>query len=88
MQVEFLERFHKDLDKIQVAHVKEVVRKTILKVESANSLSELTNLKKLSGHKHAYRIKIGDYRIGLYIENSIVEFARVIHRKDIYNVFP
>ncbi len=88
MQVEFLEKFHKDLSKINLSHVKESVRKTILKVESANSLSELTNLKKLSGHKHAYRIKIGDYRIGLFIENSIVEFARIVNRKDIYNVFP
>jgi len=46
------------------------------------------NLKKLKGFKTAYRIRVGDYRIGLFISNDTVEFARVVHQKDIYKVFP
>ncbi|MDP3913923.1 MAG: hypothetical protein Q8R96_09315 [Bacteroidota bacterium] len=59
-----------------------------MNVEDAVLVREITNLKKLTGYKNAYRIKIGNYRIGVFIENNIVEFARVIHRKDIYRVFP
>ncbi len=88
MQVEFLEKFSKDLDKLKTSHVKESVRKTILRVESASSLSEIAHLKKLSGHKSAYRIRIGDYRIGIFVEGNVIQFARVIHRKDIYKIFP
>ena len=51
-------------------------------------MRDIKNFKKLKGYKNAYRIKIGDYRIGVFIENKIVEFARVVHRKDIYRVFP
>ena len=88
MQVEFLSQFNKDLDKIRFASIKHAVQRVILRVESAQSLSEIPNIKKLSGHKSAYRIRIGDYRIGIFIEGKTVEFARVVHRKNIYLVFP
>ncbi len=53
-----------------------------------NALSEIHNLKKLTGYQLYYRIKIGDYRIGLKFENQLLVFERVLHRKDIYNFFP
>ena len=88
MQVEFLSQFNKDLEKIRFANIKQAVQRIILKVESAQNLSEIPNIKKLSGHKFAYRIRIGDYRIGIFVEGKTVEFARVVHRKDIYQLFP
>jgi mRNA interferase RelE/StbE len=35
-----------------------------------------------------YRIRLGDYRVGLKIENNTVCFVRFLHRKDIYRYFP
>ncbi|MDD2983398.1 MAG: hypothetical protein PHQ74_08415 [Crocinitomicaceae bacterium] len=35
-----------------------------------------------------YRFKIGDYRIGVELENDTINFVIVSHRKDIYKVFP
>jgi len=87
MNVEFLEKFYKDLNKLQTP-VKLAVAKVIEKIEKANSISDIQNIKKLSGHKSAYRIRIGDYRIGIFVTNHSLEFARVVHRKDIYDVFP
>ena len=88
MKVEFLTKFTKDVDKLKASHVKASVVKIIELLESADSLSEIPNLKKLKGHKSAFRIKVGDYRIGIFVEERTVEMARVIHRKDIYKVFP
>lgn len=88
MKTEFLKQFYKDLDKLTLESVKNDVIDTIENVENATKTTEIKNLKKLTGYKYAYRIKIGDYRIGIFIENDIVEFARVVHRKDIYKVFP
>ncbi|MCB0846226.1 MAG: type II toxin-antitoxin system RelE/ParE family toxin [Bacteroidetes bacterium] len=55
----------------------------------------MQKLKKLQGFENYYRIKLGDYRIGIEIEKSpentgeeIVTFIRFIHRKDIYRYFP
>ena len=88
MIVEFTSRFSKDLDKINQASVKKDISDIIYEVKIAANLSEIKNIKKLKGHSTAYRIRTGDYRIGLFVENGVVEFARAIHRKDIYKVFP
>jgi mRNA interferase RelE/StbE len=88
MKVEFLTKFTKDVDKLKVSHIKASVVKIIELLESTDSLSKIPNLKKLKGHKSAFRIKIGDYRIGIFVDGRTVEMARVIHRKDIYKVFP
>jgi mRNA interferase RelE/StbE len=88
MKIEFLSKFNKDLEKLDVDHARNAVLKTIHIVETAKNLSEIPHIKKLKGHKYTYRIKIGDYRIGLFIEGSVAEFARIHHRKDIYTFFP
>ncbi len=51
-------------------------------------LGGLPNIKKLSGHVSAYRLRIGDYRVGFFIVDETVILDRVVHRKDIYKVFP
>ena len=88
MTVEFLDKFGKDLNDITVQAVKKAIAKVILEVESGKSLKSISNIKKLQGTKHAYRIRIGDYRIGIYFQDGVVQFARIVHRKDIYKVFP
>ena len=88
MKIEYLSKFLKDLDKIKSKKAKTAIREVIIEVKSANSIKEINNLKKLTGHNFAYRIRTGQYRIGVFIENEIVQFARVSHRKDIYRLFP
>ena len=88
MTVAFLAKFSRDLDKLKTEKVKTLVLDIIERLEVADSLSEIPNLKKLKGHKSAYRIKVGDYRIGIFVEGNTVELARIIHRKDIYKMFP
>ncbi|MEM9215017.1 MAG: type II toxin-antitoxin system RelE/ParE family toxin [Cyanobacteria bacterium P01_F01_bin.150] len=34
-----------------------------------------------------YRIRIGDYRIGIIVTGDVVSFIRVLHRKDMYRSF-
>jgi mRNA interferase RelE/StbE len=89
MNIEFLKNFDKDLDKIiHIQGVKQLVYETITNVESAKTLKDIPHLKKLKGFKNAYRIRSGDYRIGIFIEGKTVEFARIAHRKDVYKIFP
>ena len=88
MRVEYLSRFSRDIDKLPSTFVRKSVLKVIIKVEEEKSLSEIPNVKKLTGHKSAYRIRVGDYRIGIFVNRELVQFGRVLHRKDIYKVFP
>jgi mRNA interferase RelE/StbE len=88
MKTEFLKQFYKDLNKITLQSTLNDILSSVKNVETATTLANIKNFKKLKGYKNAYRIKIGDYRIGVFVENDIVEFARIVHRKDIYRVFP
>jgi len=88
MEVEFLSSFSKDLDNMNLKSVKANVKKLIILVEAVNDLHEIPHLKKLSGFKSAYRIRVGNYRIGFFYENDKILFARIAHRKDIYRLFP
>lgn len=88
MKVRFHKAFKKDLSRIKDKLTRQKIKKAILKIEKAPSMDKITNLKAVKGEKCAYRLRAGDYRIGLYINNDILELARVAHRKDIYNLFP
>ncbi|QBN18962.1 type II toxin-antitoxin system RelE family toxin [Flavobacterium nackdongense] len=88
MIVTFDKSFSKSLDKIGNAIALKNTSKAIEKCEMAKNISEIPNLKKLKGYKNYYRIKIGDYRIGVEIENETIDFILITHRKNIYNLFP
>ena len=88
MNAEFSARFLKDIEKLPNMAAKSAVADAIEAVEEAPNSTALVGLKKLSGFKNAYRIRVGDFRIGLFITGKTVKFARVLSRKDIYKLFP
>ena len=89
MIVEFDKSFSKSLDKVKDSTTLQRTEKTILKLERANSLKDVKNLKKLSGFSNYYRIRIGDYRIGIeQIDKRTIRLIIIAHRKDIYKKFP
>jgi len=64
------------------------VQRVIEEVETANSLYEVKNVKKMAGDGTYYRIRVGDYRLGIFVRDDAVTFVRFVHRKDIYRYFP
>ncbi|MDX1767137.1 MAG: plasmid stabilization protein [Arenibacter troitsensis] len=88
MKVIFLKSFLSDIKKVKDKGLKSRIKKLILEIEAAKSLEEITGVKKMRGYSIAYRIRMGDYRLGLYKEADCVELARFLKRNDIYKVFP
>lgn len=88
MKFEFEKAFVKDFRKLKSKELATAIVEAIKQVSDASNSSEITNLKKLSGYKSAFRIRIGDYRIGVVIENNIVTFVAFANRKEIYKRFP
>jgi len=89
MDVRFDKSFLKSLEKYNDINLLNKVDKAISNCESAESLKDIPNLKKLSGFKNYYRIKIGSYRIGFeLIQKRQIRFIIFTHRKDIYKKFP
>jgi mRNA interferase RelE/StbE len=69
-------------------HVKEAVQAVISELEKAKSLQEIHNIKKLNGFKNFYRIRAGQYRIGVKEQKPSVFLLCVMERSQIYKVFP
>ena len=88
MNAIFLESFEKDLKKIKDKKALKSIQNLIRTLENATSFNEISGLKKLVGFKDAFRIRLGNYRVGIFLEVGDVIFARVAHRKDIYSIFP
>lgn len=88
MVVKIDQRFEKDTDRIKDKKLLLRVAQVIGQVMEAESLEKISSIKKLQGYKEYYRIRIGDYRLGLRLENDSVIFERFLSRKDIYKYFP
>ena len=88
MKVIFRKSFVRDLNRIEDQAVLARIAEAVEQVEAAANLQEVSNLKKMSGTEDCYRIRIGDYRVGVAVEGNLVEFVRCLHRRDLYRFFP
>jgi mRNA interferase RelE/StbE len=89
MKIEFDKSFSKSLNKVQDSLVKNKIEQIINEFDRADSITEIKNIKKLAGFKNYYRIRIGDYRLGIEsTDQNIARFIVIAHRKDIYRIFP
>ncbi|HNR88509.1 MAG TPA: type II toxin-antitoxin system RelE/ParE family toxin [Spirochaetota bacterium] len=88
MDFEIKKSFEKDIAKIRDKKLLLSIYNTIEHIQQAETVREIENIKKLTGYKKQYRIKIGDYRLGFFVEKNIVFLVRFLHRKDIYRFFP
>ena len=88
MKVAFRDSFAKDLKGVKEKRLLNRVREVIESAEKATSLTELPNLKRLKGAGNYFRVRVGDYRLGVALENDAVVFVRFLNRKDIYKRFP
>jgi mRNA interferase RelE/StbE len=88
MKIQFKASFQKRLRKIKGQKIKSEILDVITNVENAENLQQIRNLRKIKGYADFYRIRSGDYRIGLKIDGSEVIFVVIEHRSNIYRIFP
>jgi len=88
MKVAYEAAFLRDLERVRSKKVRRRVQPLIEEVKRASTLHEITGLTKLRGYETFYRIRVGDYRIGIEMVDDTVIFVRFLHRRDIYRHFP
>lgn len=88
MKVEFKSSFLRDLkalrDKTLLARIQDIIEQ----LERDESPTKINNLKKLQGKGDYYRIRIGEFRLGLIIKDDTIIFVRCLNRRDVYKYFP
>lgn len=88
MKTAFRESFDSDLAAITDQSLRRRIRKIIEQVEAAQTFQQIPNLKRLEAAGKYYRIRLGDYRVGLVFADGAVTFVRCLHRREIYRYFP
>jgi mRNA interferase RelE/StbE len=88
LKIRFKKSFLKDVETLGNPAIKKRIHKAIIQAEEAPTLSQVENLKKLKGGENYYRIRVGDYRLGLIFHKDSLIFVRGLHRKDIYRYIP
>jgi mRNA interferase RelE/StbE len=88
VKVAFRQSFVRDLKNIKDKRVVEQVKQAIAQVEAADNVHKVGGLTKLGGSSGYYRLRVGDYRIGIALEADEVAFVRCLHRREIYRYFP
>ncbi|MBX3437180.1 MAG: hypothetical protein KF861_06800 [Planctomycetaceae bacterium] len=88
MRTAFRKSFSRDVKKIKDQTVLDRIQEAIYAVEDAIDLSAIAGLKKLGGGENSFRIRIGEYRLGIVLDGDVVVFVRCLNRRDLYRYFP
>lgn len=88
-KVEYTKRFLKDLAALNLEIQTRVEPIVFAELESENPFA-LGYIEKMVGYTDKYKIRVGDYRIGISIDKQTKTLVcqRIAHRREIYRIFP
>jgi addiction module RelE/StbE family toxin len=89
LEVQYRQAFLKDLKQLKSStSYQRIYDLAFTTLEVINTLEEISDIKAMRGYAGRYRIRIGDYRIGIEVNEDVIEVMRVLHRREFYNYFP
>lgn len=88
MNVEVARAFEKDVEAVADSSIAVRLSEIIAEIELCNTIRDIPNVKKMAGVGPYYRIRVGNYRIGISLDAGTVRLIRFLHRKEIYRYFP
>ena len=88
MKIAYSKKFLKDLSKIPIRDRKKIEVFVFNELPDYKHIYESGMIEKLKGYNEFYRTRFGNYRVGIYFKNDELILLRVLHRKEIYKVFP
>jgi mRNA interferase RelE/StbE len=88
-KVEYTKRFLKELSKLPQKIQGKAEKIVFEELSSANPFG-LCYVERMTGYPDKYKIRVGSYRTGITADktNKLLICQRIVHRKDIYRVFP
>ena len=88
-KVEYTKQFLKELVSLPKKTQSRIESIVFDELESENPF-ELGYLNKMKGYQDKYKVRVGDYRVGITIDKKqqTIICQRVAHRREIYKIFP
>lgn len=88
MTVRYKASFTRDLSRLRDADLVLHIQQAVEAVERAKKLQDIPNLIRMQGGGNHYRLRVGEYRLGVSMLDNVVVFVRCLNRRDIYKKFP
>ena len=88
MKITFRKKFLKELANLPAKDRKKIEIFVFEELENCKTINNVKGIEKLTGYTSFYKIRFGDYRVGIRFENDEFTLERVMHRKEIYKFFP
>ena len=89
MEVRYRQSFIRDLKRLKGLPIYDHVFMLVFTLlPAANVLRDITDVKPMTGYQNRYRVRIGDYRVGIERQGNAIELMRVLHRREFYRYFP
>ena len=88
-EVNFTKRFLKELASLP-SNVQTRIEVIVFQELKSDNPFSLGYIEKMKGYNDKYKIRVGDYRIGISVDslNKRITCQRVAHRREIYRIFP
>lgn len=89
MEPLYRKAFLKDLKKLKGQPIyDQVFELAFTTLPTVTDLREVSNVKAMTGYPYRYRVRLGDYRVGIEVRGNNIEMIRVLHRREFYRYFP
>ncbi len=88
MEVKYRKKFLKELSKLPVEYAKTIEEFVFDDFPNYSNLSDIGKVEKMTGYKSYFKIRFGNYRVGIKKENDCIIIETVKHRREIYKYFP
>ena len=91
MEVAYRKDAVKDLKKVKDGNIKKKIMKALKRIKGYNNVHDMIKdpkCKKMAGAENAFRIRVGDFRVGFYATDEKIIVHRILNRQDMYNKFP
>ena len=88
MEVRYHAQFNRDLRRLRNQSLAQSIEQIISELKAASSLTDVRGVRRLRGEGRHYRIRIGEYRLGITQDDATIILRRLLHRSEIYRNFP
>ena len=88
MEIRYGSRFARDVARTRNPDFRRRLEEVIEDLKRASSLTEVSNVRGIVGWEGHYRIRVGDYRLGIEMDGETVILRRAGHRREFNRYFP
>jgi mRNA interferase RelE/StbE len=87
MNIAYSKKFLKQLSELPKSYRNKIERFVFEDLKQTDALAKLGNIEKMQGYDNHYKVRFGDYRIGLQEKDGNIIIKVVMHRKKFINSF-